>query len=105
MKDIALAAKDTYNHSSDSDAVKKQNVIDDIKKKLENMNKKNFTIPIHPSYHAKGFCYKKVDIFGSKMVPIRIAGRSSESNSEDDTKNVFEVIYKCGKVFIYLLYR
>ena len=106
MKNISLKAKEEYNHyPGDADKVKTY-VVDNIKKKLTELGKnlKNFTFPIHSSYFAKGFCYKKTTVFGSKMVPVLIAGRSSESkdDDEDDTKNVFQVIYKCG--MFYLLY-
>jgi len=103
MKEIALKAKEEYNQSSgETDKEKKTKVVNNIKSKLKVIGKdlKNFSIPIHASYFAKGFCYDKTTIFGSKMVPILIAGRSSESkdDDEDDTKNIFQVIYKCGKL-------
>ena len=100
LKKIALEAKEEYNNpknTGDSKTIKAK-VVKSITGKLKEMNCEKFYLPIHPSYYAKGFCFNETTIFSSKMVPINIAGRSSESKDGDvdDRKNIFLVIYKCG---------
>lgn len=95
-----MKAKEDYRASGVGDV--KTKVVTGITEKLadltQKLNLKNFTFPIHPSYTTLGFSMKKCTIFGSKMVPILIASRSSESKNVNDEKNIFRVIYKCGKI-------
>ena len=99
MKEVALKAKEDYRTAVGGEGDVKKKVLGAITSKLGSLtNLKNFTFPIHASYFAKGFSLNKCSIFGSKLVPVLIAARSSESKDKDinDEKNIFRVIYKCG---------
>ena len=50
---------------------------------------KEFVLPVHPSYYVYGFGFKELNVYSSKMVPIKLHLYSSEGQS-------FYVIFKIG---------
>lgn len=87
LRKIGLEAKESYRKLPDSE--KKNVVKKNVKQGLTDLKMSKFTMPIHPSYFVKSFVLEECSIFSSKMVPIKIACRSSEDST-------YNVIFKSG---------
>ena len=88
IKNIAQDAK------SKNKTNKKKETTTLLKSQIRELDKKNFELPIHPSYYVESFVIDECTIFTSKMVPILLC-----CNSKDSDGSKFKVIYKCGKIF------
>lgn len=90
LKSIALDAKERYNSKSGDN--KKEETRQLVKDRVRGLNMSEFQFPIHASYFADKFDIENCNIFGSKMVPICLAAKSTDNSDNSG----FNVIYKCG---------
>ena len=98
-----MTLKKFYNEYKGHNKVKDtQKLLED---KIENLNENGFNnlyLPIHPSYYVAKFQPKFCGFFDSKMVPLKICSKPSESkdDSEDSNKKSLKVIYKFGRFLL-----
>ena len=61
--------------------------------KINELKMENFRMPIHASYYGAKFKADNCCLFSSKMVPMKLACESTDTDH-----SIFNVIYKCGKI-------